>query len=320
MAFTSYSDIYDPEVLEKLVGEQWLNDPIIVQSGILGRDSRPMQGTQIADVRQKIFQGTSGQALNAGDSISAQKREQEKASMPVLWRYQRMEEPDVIGEIIAKDLQEENANMAGAIKLAAMQYVDDSFRATIEGIGAALTANQNDQSGSAISLANLSNTKKLVLDKVASLDNGAILIHSVKYWALVALGLVAQTSNTYGIDFHNQIVKQGALPTNILGLIPIVTDKLNQAGDSDYYTYLIGKNQLVLRGNTAPTVKVNELDGKMSTEIKFVVSFAVGCDGMKWGASASEKVTDTNLATSGNWTLATNANSNDVTIFRLETD
>ena len=320
MAYTTYADILDPEVLMATIGENWLYGANLINSGIIGVDSLPLKGTLTSEIRQKVLQNRTGQALNPGDTISGAKREQEKASMPVLWRYDRIEEPDPIEEIIDTEIPQINADFAGEIQRASIQYVDDSFVKIIEGIGAALTANQYDGSGSEISLAAIAATKTKVGDKVRNLDGGAMVVSSAKYWKLVSLGLVAATSNTFGNMAQDMMVREGTLPVTVVGFTPVVTDKLAAAPASDYYTYLVGRNQVVARGGVRPIIKINEIDGKFSTEIKFYVRYGLGCSGMKWGASASAKVTDTDLSTSTNWSLATNCNSNDVTIFRMRTD
>ena len=46
----------------------------------------------------------------------------------------------------------------------------------------------------------------------------------------------------------------------------------------------------------------------------------MGVRAMKWGVAGKENVTDTELGTSGNWTIATTVqNDNVVKIYRLET-
>ena len=44
MAFTAYSDIYDPEVLRATVGNDWSNEAKLITTGIIRTDSRPIKG------------------------------------------------------------------------------------------------------------------------------------------------------------------------------------------------------------------------------------------------------------------------------------
>lgn len=316
--FTSFADIYDPEVLKKLIGEGWLNNANVITSGIMKRDPREMQGSLVSEIRQKMFADSVGQSLKAGDEISAINKTQEKANMPNLWRYNAINMPDVIEDIETKDIPSENANMAEDISKASTQYVDDSSIKLIEGVAGALTANQFDAGANDITLQFISDTKAKALDKLRSLDSGAIIMHSKVYYDALALGLVTNNNSTFGLAAKEQMVRDGNLPTNILGLTPIVTDKL--ALDSgDYRTYLVGANALVLRGNESPDIEVNRLPKSRSTFINFLIRYGVGAPGMKWGLAGKEDVSDAELAAAANWTLATNAHSNDVAVYRLQT-
>ena len=320
MAFTKYSDILDPEVIKKLIGEQWLNLPKVVKSGIVRRDARAMQGSLTSELRQKVLQGRSGQALKAGDSISFANKSQEKANMPNLWRYDGINMPDVIEAIEVKDVPVENAGMALEISNASAQFVDNSVIKMLEGVAAALAAtNAFDYSATGdISLDALLSTMVLAKDKSDALRSGAIVMHSKVEFDAIKNGVLAATANTYGNTLQDQIVRSGQLPANILGMTPIVTDKLDLDG-TDYRTYLVGLGALILRGNEAPTVEVGRPDDAFTTLTKFMVHYGVGVSGMKWGATGAEDVSDTDLGTSSNWTLGTNTNSNDVVIYRLQT-
>ena len=317
--FTSYADIYDPEVLKMLIGENWLNDPRVVQSGIVMRDQLQIQGTLGTNIRQKRFQDSSGQALKAGDPISSVGKVQEAVNSPILWRYNSSIDPDAIADIESKLSPDMNASLAGDISSASAQYVDDSAIAIMEGVGAALSSNQTSGTGATITLAKLNAAKAKSLDKTTQLDSGAIILDSKVFYDLVALGLLAATANTFGIQLQQNMVASGNLPTNVLGLTPIVTDKLSSAPSSEYYTYLVGANSLVLQGNGSPQVEVHRLTDTFATRTNFKLRYGLGVRAMKWGVSGKEDATDTELATSTNWTLSTNAKSNDVAIYRLLT-
>ena len=75
MAFTSYADIYDPLVIKKLVGGDWLNNAKLVKStGIIERVEEPVEGTTYQYLRQDRFVDSSGQTVAAGSPIASQKR------------------------------------------------------------------------------------------------------------------------------------------------------------------------------------------------------------------------------------------------------
>ena len=321
MAFTSYSDIYDPEVLKTLIGEKWLNEIKVMPTGIVKRAALPGQGSLTTNIRQKIFQGTSRQAIAGGDEISSQAKEQNAVNAPILWGYNAVEIPDAIAEIAVSQIPSENADMASSIQIAAMQYVDDSVIAAIEGASGALTDNNIADTGATITVANLVALKQKSGDKLSSLDSGAFVCHNVVYYDLLAAGAVAATANTFGIQLQEGMVRDGVLPTNIMGLTPIVTDKVTSTtGTADYRSYMIGAGVLELQGGGAPQIEVSRLPKSFSTFTKFKIKYGIGVFGVTWGVSGKEDVTDTELIDASNWTLSTNTNSNDVAIYRIITD
>lgn len=323
MAVTKYTDIFDPETLMKLVGEQWLNMARFTKAGIIRRDPRPMQGTLTTIIRQFTFQDSKGQALKMNDPISTVKKEQEAANNPRIWRSNGISIPDITDDIEAKNIPQENANMAAAISLAASEYLDDSGVAALEGISGALTGNNTDVTGSGskkMSLANLVLAKAKTLDKINQLDGGGLVMNSVVYNNAFGLGVVSNSTNTFGNKAQDDMVVSGQLPVTIVGLTPIVTDKILTEGSNVYNTYLVGTATFVVRGDSAPFIELQRPNKKMVTDTLFRINYGLGQDTMKWGLSGKEDVSDTELSTSGNWTLATKANSNDVAIYQLKTD
>lgn len=318
MAATSYADIYDPEELKLLIGEKWANDSKVAQSGIVEMSSAPLQGSLQTNIRQKRFQGNSGQALLAGAAITVSNKEQESVNSPVIWRYDGAEDPDAIIDIQVKDIPQINADMAGEIKEASMEYFDDSAIAITEGVSANLTSHQFDGSASIITLDSIIDTKALTGDRNSSIDNGGIVLPSKVYWDAVSAGLVAFTANTYGVELQNEMARTGQLPSTILGLTPIVTDKLTKP--TNYYTYLVGNGAIKAQGNSAPKVEVQRKQYAKSTITLFDLRYGMGVRGMNWTLAGKENVTDAELATNTSWAIASTVqNDNIVPIYRLET-
>ena len=92
------------------------------------------------------------------------------------------------------------------------------------------------------------------------------------------------------------MVKSGQLPETILGLTPIVTDKLAKDG-GDFRTFLVGPNTLVLRGAGAPIVETQRKQKSKSTITIVDVRFGVGVEAMKCGLSGREDVKESDLST-----------------------
>lgn len=307
MGAPTLSNIYDPEVITKVIGDGWVTDAKIVQSGVAAVESLPNQGSQIFLVRDRKFQDSSGQAIASGGTIAATVATQTKVTHPKLWRYGSMEEPDVLEDVRLKGVAEENADVASSIRAAAIQYVDDSAIACIKGTGAALTGNQYDGHGATIdALDDLVNSIEVLGEKGFALQGGGIALRSAPYFKLVKLGLVAATSNTFGNALQDQIARQGMLPSNILGMTPIVTDKLESLGSNLYYMYFLGRGAMAIHGATTPVVEVARKAAlrEFTTVTNFKMAFGVGFYGVTWGGAASETVSDTDLATSANWTLS----------------
>lgn len=318
MGFTALTDVYDPIKIMAIIGQDWLNDAEVMKSKIVKREARPVQGTLTYTIRETRFQNRSGQAVKAGGTVSSVGHTQSRKQHPVIWRYDSSDEPDVIEEIEVKGVSRENASLASDIKMATSQYVDDSAVAIIKGTGAALTSNQSDQSGSVITLAAMVKGFSVLNEDGFKLQGGAIAMRNEPYWKLVEIGLVAATSNTFGNDLQTIMVQSGKLPTNVLGMTALVSDKFTDLTSSNFYLYYIGQNQLVIKGADVPQIEVARAKvlKKWSTITNFKVQFGMGFQGVSWGLSGREDVTDTQLAASANWTLAA-GNSQDVKLSRV---
>jgi hypothetical protein len=208
--------------------------------------------------------------------------------------------------------------MAQSISNASAQYLDNSAISTIKGTGAALTSNQEGDGTDVVSLDELVSAKATLGDAGVNLNGGAMAMRSEVYWKLVKLGLVAATTNTFGVSAQDAMVHAGQLPNNVLGLTPFVNDKFAALGSNKYYVYFIGAKSLVIRGNSTPIVKVAEatVNKKFSTITNFKINYGIGFDGMNCGVAAKEDVSDVELATSGNWTLGA-AYSKNIPLARL---
>ena len=304
MGYTRYVDIYDPEMIMKLIGQKWQYDAKVVQFGSVRVDSLPLQGTQLTEIRQTRFQGRSGQALNAGDPISAVGHVQTTSKHPILWRYDRSLEPDVTTEIEEKNVPKINADLSTDIQNAASQYVDDSFVSTIKGTGAALSDNQYGTGSTTISLDELAIAQGKLGDQANKLAGGIVFGNSAVYTKLYRLGLVAATSNTFGNAAQDQMVKAGMLPSQVLGMTYVMNDKFAAVSANKYYLYMIAPQSMVMRGSGSPLIEAHRVIDTPATSTYFSVKFSAGFDGVSWGGTASEKVSDSDLETSGNWTLS----------------
>lgn len=320
MSFTSYADMIDYPKIRKIIGDQWINEARVASLSIVERNPLSNQGTYEYTLRERTFQDTSGQSLAAGDPISSSKRSQLSVKHPKCWRYGSLDEPDVIMDFEVKDAARENASLADAIRIAGSQCVDDSTVSVIKGTSEALSGNQYGTGATTISLDEIVSAIAKLDDRGLELNGGAMLGNSAVYWKLVKLGLVALTTNTYGVEAQNRMVVMGQLPMNLLGMTFVMSNKFAAVSSNVYYVYLVGPGALQLHGGDAPFVEGGRKTAQkeFATVTNFRVLFGLGFKGVTYGGTMSEKITDTNLETSGNWTLAA-PDSNQVRLARLYT-
>lgn len=305
MGSTRYIDIYDAEIIANSIGMDWANDAKVFKSGVIKHDNETLRhGSRIAEIRVTRFQGRAGQALKAGDSISGTGHTQQISYHPVLWRYDMADESDVTAEIEAKDFPKVNANLASDIREAGAQYVDDSAVSVIEGTAAALSENQYGDGLTTISLDELILTKAALDDGGEALDGGAIFMRSDTYWKLARMGLVSATSNTFGNAAQETVVLEGRLPVTIVGLTPIMTNKITSPQTGGEFVYFVGAKSMVFRGVASPKVESLRETDSFSTKTKFEVKYSIGFNGCNWILSGKEDVSDSELATAANWEKA----------------
>lgn len=321
MANPAYGNLFDPVKVTAIVGDGWVNEAKVVQSGIIKNDPAPMQGTNTYKLRQRRWQDSTGQAVAIGGTISADVRTQTQVQHPIAWRYASTIESPIEDEIAVKDVTYENVGLAQEIQTASRQYVDDSSYQVIEATAAALTSNQVSASTTTVSLDLIVQTKATLGERGMMFNGGAFACNSAVYYKLTRLGLVGLTTNTFGINAQNAMVSSGMLPENVLGMMPLVSDKFSAVTGSEYYVYLIGQNAMTLRGAARPYIETASLAAlrQVGSVTNFYVKYGIGFDGVTWGADLSEKITDTDLATSANWTLSSGYNTKFVQLARLHT-
>jgi hypothetical protein len=306
MATPSYSDKVDPEMIEKIIGQNWEFNTRLFNLGILKRDPRPLQGTQVTNIRSTRFQAYDGQNVAIGDPVSSVVETQTTSVHPIIWKYRATTLSDIAAEIEVKDAETINVGLAGEIQKASAQDQEDSIIATIKGVGAALTANQSGATTTTITLATLLDGKAALEDMGESLNGGIALMRSEPYYFAAKLGLVASTSNTMGPVHQTTTVNDGSLPSELFGMTPIISNKLASLGSDGYYIYYIGREAINIQGSGAPNVKSADLTSNRiwGSNVLSNISFGIGFYGTSFGASASETISDTALATSTNWSLS----------------
>jgi len=307
----TYNDIYDPEVLEKLIGADYQNEARLVNSGLLSREGLPSAGSQIQWLKQTLFStDDEGQTIGVGSEISLKNKVQEDYAAPLVWRADGAELDDVSEEVMAKLKAEgAEATMANAISAKAAQMVDSVGVKIIDGSAQYLiseASNYNNASGSQVNLVDLEETKSKRGEKGVNFAGGYMVMRGLMYHKLASLGLVAATSNTMGNMAQNEIVR-GGLKGTVLDMNIFVTDKIANETGGDYYIHFLEAGALRMRlgggVNIDPVLRAHRA---FTSSIKFRLSMAGIVDGLSWGSAKSNpaNVTNTALATGTNYEQA----------------
>lgn len=301
VATADYSNIVDLKVLSGLVGTDWQYKSVLAQLGVLAMDSRPLPtGTQTTVVRGAIFESDDeGQAVGFASSLSFKDSTQTEMVVPLIVRADGATLWDIQGEVQAGGPISE-ADLATQIRAKAAQMLDTALIKIIEGCGAANTGNQ-DGSGAALSLALVNQARWKRADYASGFQNGVFLCRSEIAQFMHGLGLVAATSNTWGITGQD-IALTGTIPS-VQGMQLAVSDKLTAVDANDSYAFLMEKNSILFRGSEAPTIVMSDVEEGFGKRIKFRIRFGATVKGMSWKGGASDVYTSADLSTSGNWEL-----------------
>jgi hypothetical protein len=309
----NYSDIYDPEVLTKMIGADYQNEVKLFTSGIVSLEGAPMEGSQIQWLKQTIFStDDEGQTIGVGSEISLKNKVQADYAMPLVWRADGVQLDDVSEAIMAK-LQSEGdeANMANAISTKAAHMIDSAYIKIIDGCAAFIvtdTTNYNNANGSQVNLVDLEETKAKRGEKGQNFEGGYMIMRGLMYHQMGALGLIAATSNTMGNMKQDEIVR-GGLKGTILDMNLMSSDKiaLEPTGGVDHYIHLVEAG--ALRAKMADRLSIDPViraERAFMDSLKFKTSFAGIIDGLSWGTAKSNpaNVTNTALATGTNYEQA----------------
>lgn len=308
---TRYADIIDPQVISNLIPGDWLNSIALVKSGLVRVDSGVIASTQSDFVREDVFNTEEdGQAIGVGGSISIKSKSQAKYSIPVVARADGASFDDIAEEITPDVKMSTQNNLTEAILKKSESMVDGVLVNTIMGCGlklAALAKNYKDAGSSALSLALIQEAKAQRGDQGLFMG-GFIAMKGLVYFKLGALGCV--TAPTVGLAKQDQIVQMGTIGS-ILGMTPVMSDRIADFSDTDVPLYLLENQALILKGGVAPAVDpILRSENSFQDIVKFMLRCGATVSGMGWTASKADVVTNADLATVGNWAQAAYASKN----------
>jgi hypothetical protein len=304
---TRYADVVDPQVIVETIPDDYQNKAQIIQSGLAMLDGDPAEGTQASWIKETLFEGdAAGQAIAMDGSVSLSDKAQVKYQVPLFYRADGALLQDIEGEITSKVKRDAALNISNSIERKSNQIVDTTMIKILEGCSYKLeNANENfyDTSSSQISLDAIEACKATRGDQ-GDFDNGVIIVRGAVYHKLVRLGLVTWSNATMTNEYRQMVQSTGGLP-QILGLQIFQTDKLALAGDGDYYCFIAEKGALKVKGRVKPDIDpLVRAERQFADIVKFKLKLGGGIVGMSWGGTASDLVTNTQLATYTNWSRA----------------
>jgi hypothetical protein len=316
MSGIKYSDFIDPELLERIIGADYLNQAKLINSGIIRNEGVPNESSQVEWLKQTIFSGDSdGQTVGVETEIDLKSKSQLAYALPLVWRADGAELDDISEEIMTKRTREgaeadATANLANAISAKAAQMVDTVGVKIIDGCGQFVQTegtNYNNANGSQVNLVDLEETRSKRGENGVNFEGGFMIMRGVMFHKLGALGLVAATSNTMGNMKQDEIVRNG-IRGSLLGMNLFTTDKIAlDSGGTDHLIHFIEAGALRMLMAATPNIDpVIRGTRKFSDSVKFRVKLGGMVDGLSWSAAKVNpaNVTNTTLATGTNYEQA----------------
>lgn len=311
------ANVVDIPEFSALVGTDYQNAAVLVQSGAVEVDGRPIgTGTKTIGVRREVFQADEdGQSIDSDGELSFKSIKDVEWDSPIVTRADAANS-FTLQALIGPNGVLDGAALAEQARVKVGRMIDSALLAATEGAAASNTGNQSG-SDTILTLPTL-NAARFKRGDAGQFKNGIIILRSELMQTAYDLGLVAATSNTWGASAQDQIALTGMVPT-IMGMVPFVSDKVSLASAGNHYAYLLEKGALLFRGGMMPTAQIDGVEKGFGFRFKFFVRFAVGMKGMGYTGTTSDNIPNSELSTSGNWTLKA-AYAKHVPVVRFETD
>lgn len=307
-----YSEIVDPQNIEKTIADDYQYESKLIDSGAARNEGVPDEGTQISYIKQKLFEQTpEGQAIGVDSEITLRSEVQTEYKVPVVERADGAEFDDIAESIVAKrgkdDIEIEVQNAIARQSASMTDYVAvkiiDGVNLYIESVGAS-TSNYLDAGANDISLSYINKALAKRGEKAVLITDGGgfFICKGNQFMKLQDLGLVAATSNTMGNMKQDEIVRMG-LKGTILGMNLIPMDKLALVS-TDHFNFMCERGALRMLLSPVQVDPFQRKERAFKDVLKFKIRLGGAVDGIAWSAAAANIVTNTNLATASNWEIA----------------
>lgn len=305
-----FSDVVVDNEIGRVIATRYLNEAKFVASGIVENQGIVAQGTAYEWIRETLFQNSGdGQVISIGSEFSLNKKSQAKYQIPKVWRGDAGLVDLIFEDIKSKAPADQETELANAISLASAQNTDGVIAAVINGFGKWAKANNTnyvDDKSNQVSFAKFQAAKAKRGDE-GMFNNGIIVARSAEIHKLFATAQVAATANTAGAQAQDSVISTGNYVNGtVLGMTMLMSDKVAlDSADSKPFIYLMERNSIGAKFSGAPVVRGPIYDVRYFGEVlQYGVSVAAGIKGMSYGGTITDGITNTQLATAGNWALA----------------
>lgn len=306
-----YSDIIDPQNIEKIIGADFQNEAKLVTSGIISREGTPPEGSHVTWLKETLFStDDEGQAIGVDTEITLKNKTQAEYQLPIFYRADGAEFDDIAEEIMAKRTREGvEADVTNAISAKSAQMTDSAGIKIIDGCAAWIitdTTNYNNANGSQANLVDMEEARGKRGEKGVNFEGGFAIMRGLMYHKLASLGLVAATSNTMGNMRQDEIVRTGVVGS-ILGMNLFPTDKIALESGGDHYIHFLERGALRMLLGANPQIDPFIRDKRaFKDSLKFRIKMGGIITGLSWSATKSNPANTTNtaLATGTNYEQA----------------
>jgi len=306
----NYSDVVVDNEIGRIIGTRYTNEAKFVAAGLVDNQGMVQQGTADEWIRESIFQdSSSGQVVSVGSEFSLKGRSQAKYQVPKVWRGDAVSIDPIFDEISSKASRDMDTRIAEAVSKAAGQNINAVMTSVLNGFGNWAkdnTTNYVDDKSNQITFAKLVAAKAERGDQ-GQFDSGIIVGRSSEIYKLASLGTVAATSNTAGAAAQDSVISSGRFVNEtVLGMSLLMDDGIALDADDDKpFIYLMERGAFGAKYSPQPNVVTGLKDVRMLGEVtQYYFSVATGIKGMSYSGTINDKVTDTQLATASNWSIA----------------
>jgi hypothetical protein len=315
----TFSDIISADNIRLAIGTDWQYGTPIFDSKSWRTDMTQWRGSdRVTWIRSKVLEGDpDGQTIGIDTVLTPASMTQKKYQIPVVNRGSRIYVDEVFEDINSANrdyVKKIEGDYAAKIQDKVAQYTEGLLIRTLEGASAAITANQYTTS-SQFALTDFTEAARKRGDSGVN-KGGNLICKSDLVYKLESLGLDTRADTTYSDALKDNLLRNGNVD-KYLRYVPVSTDRLTDPDDDNEYAYIVEEGALILGNPMMPTVSIVEADDRMGEYIKYRIITPVGMEGVSYGGTINDEITNSDLATSTNWESALEYDKN-IPVVRIQ--